>query len=586
MKKWILLWSLLFIKSTLTAQPSDYEAFEKLQSEAWDLIFIDPQSALSRLTELKQEAGNYPDSHLIFAYNSLAVCNSILGNNQEAIAMIDSAIKLSGADPKGINLLLNKSMIYIHSGNFEKSFELLNQAKIQAQEQEDYKSLQTVYEELGTIYSEFGDYERSLSVLLKSKELNSKIPSPDLKATIINKQKIGNLYLKLRNYEFSKKLLGEAIAEFKENKMMDAYYTAYIGYCDILFKTDAHKTLDSLLGVLIPEVVEFGSQKLLAFYLTIQANYFTEIGNPSEAMTNFEGAYNIYAGTSYAGFHRSLFIQYLDFLQKEGASEKALKLYQRHQSEFENLTYKYRERLYYHSVLYKIFLDLNDLEEAIAQLISRDHLHDSIDAGQARLLGGSTASQYLADYYESKQLENEETIQSLMNSRRMAGIALIALAGGLVIFILILVGINWSWKRKMKGVRAEVEKWKKKHHEIIGIVDDMAKVPGIPIPTSYLAPPGKIPTLSLELSMEKQLQFQQQILNAQKELVTKLKQNHPNLSSKDLVLCALLANNYSAKEISKILDINQKSVATKKMRLVKKLNLESAFELDAFLEAL
>jgi tetratricopeptide (TPR) repeat protein len=387
MKKWILLWSLLFIKSTLTAQTLDYKDFDRLQSEAWDLMFVDPQSALSRLTELKKEAVNYPDSHLIFAYNSLAVCHSILGNNTQAIAMIDSALNLNGADPKGINLLLNKSMIYIHSGNFEKSFELLNQAKIQAQEQDDYKSLQTVYEELGTIYSEFGDYERSLSVLLKSKELNSKIPNPDLKSIIINKQKIGNLYLKLKNYEFSKKLLGEAIAEFKEQKMIDAYYTAYIGYCDVLFKTDAHKTLDSLLGVLIPEVVEFGSQKLLAFYLTIQANYFAEIGKPSQALKIFEDAYNIYTDTSYAGFHRSLFIQYLDFLQTQGKSEKALMLYRRHQSEFENIRYKYRERLYYHSVLYKIYLDLNDFKETIAQLIARDHLQTALMLDRHACLG-------------------------------------------------------------------------------------------------------------------------------------------------------------------------------------------------------
>jgi DNA-binding CsgD family transcriptional regulator len=192
----------------------------------------------------------------------------------------------------------------------------------------------------------------------------------------------------------------------------------------------------------------------------------------------------------------------------------------------------------------------------------------------------------LTDYYESKQLENEAKIKSLLNYRSLAGLSLVALTGGFVIFILILIGLNSSWKRKMKRVSVELEKWKKKHHEIVGIVDGMTKAPGSPSPTSNLTPPGKIPTLSMELSMEKQLEFQQQILHVQKELITKLKQNHTNLSTKDLVLCALLANNYSAKEICKILDINQKSVATKKMRLVKKLNLESALELDAFLEAL
>ncbi|MCB0427487.1 MAG: hypothetical protein KDD16_09310, partial [Mangrovimonas sp.] len=51
------------------------------------------------------------------------------------------------------------------------------------------------------------------------------------------------------------------------------------------------------------------------------------------------------------------------------------------------------------------------------------------------------------------------------------------------------------------------------------------------------------------------------------------KNNHPDLTSNDLRLCAYLRLNLTSKEIAPLLNISPKSVEVKRYRLRKKMNL-------------
>ena len=423
-------------------------------------------------------------------------------------------------------------------------------------------------------------------MLIKSKELNSKIPETDLKASIVNKQKMGNLYLKLGKYSIAKKLIGEAIVELKENQFHDAYYTAYIGYCDALFKLKEYETLDSLLTELLPKVVEFGSQKLHAYFLTVQANYLIEIDKPTQAQASFEHAYNIYTNPSYSGFHPSLFVQYLSSLQKQGAIKKALALYEKHQDDLNNVEQNIKDRLYYHSVFFAIFRDSGNLEQALAQLVAKDKLQDSIAALDLDLFDASSI-QSLESYYEEKIVES--TVQTerllLFNTRLQIALFVLGVVTLLVSSLFLILGS--TWKRKLSKVNKELQTWKKKHQEAASLVDQFIKEEGTAstqVMSNSVRFFGTQPLT--ELAEEERLELQHQLLTKQKKRIAKLKDEFVNLSAGDLLFCALLLENYSAKEISKVLDINQKSVATKKMRLAKKLELDSVLGLKTYLSAL
>ena len=68
--------------------------------------------------------------------------------------------------------------------------------------------------------------------------------------------------------------------------------------------------------------------------------------------------------------------------------------------------------------------------------------------------------------------------------------------------------------------------------------------------------------------------------------VSALKYKHPILTSSYIELCSLMKLSLTNKDIALILNIEYRSVITKKQRLKKKLNLESIGEIEEFLSTL
>lgn len=85
---------------------------------------------------------------------------------------------------------------------------------------------------------------------------------------------------------------------------------------------------------------------------------------------------------------------------------------------------------------------------------------------------------------------------------------------------------------------------------------------------------GVIRTIDKEISEEDNWNyFKEAFSNADKDFFNKLKKLHPELTSNDLRLCAYLRLNLSSKEIAPLLNISVKSVEIKRYRLRKKMEL-------------
>ena len=67
--------------------------------------------------------------------------------------------------------------------------------------------------------------------------------------------------------------------------------------------------------------------------------------------------------------------------------------------------------------------------------------------------------------------------------------------------------------------------------------------------------------------------FEEAFKNTDKWFMKKLKSEHSNLTSNDLILCTYLRLNLSSKEIAPLLNISIRSVEVKRYRLSKKLSL-------------
>ncbi len=181
----------------------------------------------------------------------------------------------------------------------------------------------------------------------------------------------------------------------------------------------------------------------------------------------------------------------------------------------------------------------------------------------------------------------------------------VALTGYLLLFVLGLLGIHFTYRRRhekiikereknlrMKNLEAEQQiiKLQKEYLE-----RDMAEKNGqLAASTMSLIKKNEflsnlkeklkgtenanvksvIKTIDNELREEDNWKmFKEAFKNADKEFFDKIKSKHPELTSNDLRLCAYLRLNLSSKEISPLIDISVKSVEIKRYRLRKKMDL-------------
>ena len=95
---------------------------------------------------------------------------------------------------------------------------------------------------------------------------------------------------------------------------------------------------------------------------------------------------------------------------------------------------------------------------------------------------------------------------------------------------------------------------------------------------------GVIKTIDKELKEEDNWEmFKEAFRNADKEFFDKIREQHPELTSNDLRLCAYLRLNLSSKEIAPLINISVKSVEIKRYRLRKKMNLPREVNLTDYI---
>jgi DNA-binding CsgD family transcriptional regulator len=82
---------------------------------------------------------------------------------------------------------------------------------------------------------------------------------------------------------------------------------------------------------------------------------------------------------------------------------------------------------------------------------------------------------------------------------------------------------------------------------------------------------------------EKWIVFEKNFDEVHENFLNRLKEEHPNLTSKDLRLCAYLRMNLSSKEIAPLLRISVRSVEISRYRLRKKLNLPHETSLSDYI---
>ncbi len=78
-------------------------------------------------------------------------------------------------------------------------------------------------------------------------------------------------------------------------------------------------------------------------------------------------------------------------------------------------------------------------------------------------------------------------------------------------------------------------------------------------------------------------EFEARFVSINQSFYRRLQEKFPQLSQRDLKLCALIKLNFSSKEMAKLLGISVESAHTSRYRLRKKLNLTREVNLTEFI---
>ena len=98
---------------------------------------------------------------------------------------------------------------------------------------------------------------------------------------------------------------------------------------------------------------------------------------------------------------------------------------------------------------------------------------------------------------------------------------------------------------------------------------------------------SSIKRINKELDNEKQWQvFDTYVEQVHEELFLKLKEKYPELSPRELKLCAYLRMNISSKEIAALMNISTRGVEISRYRIRKKLGLDRNANLTEFMLAM
>jgi DNA-binding NarL/FixJ family response regulator len=82
------------------------------------------------------------------------------------------------------------------------------------------------------------------------------------------------------------------------------------------------------------------------------------------------------------------------------------------------------------------------------------------------------------------------------------------------------------------------------------------------------------------------IQFEHYFNAANQNFISRLRQQHPEITTGDIRLCCLLRMNISTKEISSLLNISVRAVELRRYRLRKRLELEGDTNLVEYLMGL
>ena len=555
--------------------------------KAFALIFSNPKQAKIDLDKLEIQVKEQKDSLYSIILNSKGVYYAVQTQMDSAlIYFYKSSSAANKTSKRYLGTQTNIAVILKKTGEIDAAIQLLETTLAIANQKRYNTTRATIYGELASCYSAKEWYKQSLENLLQSIEIwGNENPTP-IQKIAIEKQKLGNLYLKVANAPQALKIFNEISPVFKKIGDLHNFYLVQITVADINLDSNNPKKALQLIQNALPSLEIFNDKELLLYAYKREAKSMEALGNTKVARQKY--ALAITFGLKYNQIETvSTLTNYGSLMLKLKDSSGLQKLKRQTESPVFTQLLKLNattDQIQYYLWLEK-FAQLN--KDIAAESASKERLEN------LKFLQSNKNNFQQVNMPNNLQTDNRIIVKEASNKYIGAVIVAIILLIALIAFLLFTKYKNKNAFSKISSEKLQKEKERKSQ------LDEVQKIVAHTVESNIQTKEKELFAQTLKLKLQPLLTresidinntIQEQERDIEKikinindlisefeninpEFVTALQKKYPVLTKKERHFCYLLKLNFSNKVIAQLTHINVQSVISKKYRIVKKLHL-------------
>lgn len=540
-------------------------------------------------------------------YNHLAMEDSSLYYYNKAMAILKDYPKIKTRP------LMNASVVYRNKGEYDKSFQMLEDALAINKKLGLRKNEAIVYSNMSSNYQFMLDYDKAVDYALKGIAIIEKENEKILLGPL--KQKLANTYMKMENFHFAKELNLESLKLFKtyNDNANHAITLINLAECEIHLSQLDNAKRHLKQAIKEQQIINNPHHTAIAY---------SKLGNIARIESDVESAEKNYT-TAIKILHElnsiSLVLiaaEYIELLNKSGQYSKALPVIERVKGASIFGSVNDEDKARFKLAAAKAYSETNNSQKALADLEKVMALKKGLNTAT-----NTAETQELQAQFETKiRQQKNKVLQSDHISLKKTGEAqrlktisiVIACIGAIAVSGLLLRSHRLKSRLRAEALKAaETERsaWKQHHdHEkditstqqyLIGekqreLASSALKMAGYQDSLRQIAEKcdsgaiREMKELKAELRTllrqnEYWKQFEARFNSLHPDFAESLAVRFPALTKNDIEFCSLLKLNLSNKEIASLLQISHETAITKKYRIKKKLSLANDTEFENLL---
>ena len=580
--------------------------FEKIHQKAAQYMASRPDSTKHYLDILKKNIAEkkLPDSLWARYYNTTGVYYSQVSKLDSSKYYFKKAIEKASKHPKYRAMTtLSYANVLRNESNYKASLKYLDEALRLYTSIKDTVGIAITYGEMGSNYAYMLENKKAIDYFLKGIELLEN--TNEVQRLTIIKQKLANLYLKNKEFEFAIELYEECLHSMKETKDMRNYYLTLINYGDCLILIKEYSKARKALLESIEGLKLFQSDELLAIAHNKLSLVYAAENNVATSLNHGGIAFEYIKKTTSFRIMR-IAAEYIEVLNIANKYKEALTVIDFVEKFPYQHIFNVEDQMIYQNAIAKTYKSANLKDLAIASLEKVSVLKDSISNinREIEIQEIQAKFQNKTQYEKNKTLQEknkflDEKIKAQNKNYIFLGFIIIVLIIAMIAFANISRLRNKLQLSKLKETEIENERMLKeieeelkeaeKQKQIISLRDQELTSVALQLADMQEKIIAIINSGSAELQKAENIKHALSNLvkqeNYWKKFALKFSQVHPNfennikerfpvLTKNDMDFISLLKLNLSNKEIATLLQISHESVISKKYRVKKKMNID------------